>query len=95
MKAITANALQDGAVVYLGDDDQWTPHLSSAARFEDGDAKDVLAAACSRIEEITEAYLISVDDSGAIIGRETIRETIRKGGPTVRLDLGLQAESCG
>ena len=95
MKIVTANKLQDGVVVYLGDDDQWTPHVLSAARFEDSDADNVLAAACSRVEEITDAYLVSVDLEGAIIGRERLRETIRKAGPTVRLDLGLQAGSCG
>ncbi len=94
MKIVTANSLQDGAVVYLGDDDQWTPQLSGAARFEDSDAKDVLVAAQTRIEEITDAYLVSIDQDGAITGRETLRETIRKAGPTVRLDLGLQAEQC-
>lgn len=94
MKIITANALSDGAVVYLGDDDLWTPHQSHAARFDDDDAESVLAAACTRVEEITEAYLVSVDRDGAIIGRETLRETIRTAGPTVRRDLGLQSGGC-
>ncbi len=92
MKAVTANRLEDGAVVYLGDDDQWTPHLCVAAHFDDADAEDVLAAARGRTEEITDAYLVAVDDEGALVGRETLRETIRKSGPTVRADLGYQAE---
>ena len=94
MKIVTANSLQDGAVVYLSDDDQWSPNQFKAARFEDSDAADVLAAAQSRIEEITDAYLVTVSDDGEIIGREKLRETIRKAGPTVRRDLGLQAEQC-
>lgn len=94
MKIVTANNLQDGAVVYLSDDDQWTQQLDHAARFEDGDADDVLAAGQSRIEEITDAYLVSVDQSGELTGRETLRETIRKSGPTVRCDLGHQSEQC-
>ena len=94
MKIITANALVDGAVVYLGDDDLWTTEQKNAARFEDDDAETVLTAALSRVEEITEAYLVSVDPAGGIIGRETLRETIRTAGPTVRRDLGLQAGSC-
>lgn len=94
MKIVTANNLQDGAVVYLSDDDQWTLQPTNAARFEDGDAEIVLAAAQSRIEEITDAYLVSVDRAGEITGRETLRETIRKAGPSVRQDLGAQAEQC-
>jgi hypothetical protein len=91
MKAITANRLDDGAVVYLDDDDRWTAHLASAAQFEDDDAKNVLAAVQSRVKEIADVYLIDVTDAGALAGRETLRETIRKSGPTVRADLGYQA----
>ncbi len=91
MKAITANRLSDGAVVYLGDDDQWTAQIEGAAAFDNDDAKAVLDAAQSRKTEITEAYLIDVDEAGAPAGREALRETIRKSGPTVRTDLGYQA----
>lgn len=91
MKAVTGNRLDDGAVVYLGDDDRWTADLTAAARFDDDDAKDVLAAAQARVKEIADAYLIDVSDAGAPTGRETLRETIRKSGPTVRVDLGYQA----
>ncbi len=91
MKAVTGNRLGDGAVVYLGDDDRWTTDLAAAARFEGDDAKSVLAAAQARVKEITDAYLIEVDGAGAPAGREALRETIRKSGPTVRLDLGYQA----
>ncbi len=93
MKAVTANRLDDGAVVYLGDDDSWTPTLAAAARFENDEAKSVLAAALSRVKEISDAYLIDVDENGAPAGRETLRETIRKSGPTVRTDLGYQASA--
>ncbi len=91
MKAVTANRLSDGAVVYLGDDDRWTSELSAAARFTDEDAKPVLAAAQSRVTEIADSYLVEVDDDGALQGRESLRETIRLSGPSVRLDLGYQA----
>lgn len=91
MKAVTANTLDDGAVVYLGDDDQWTSYLQEAARFEDEDAKPVLEAARIRTAEIADAYLVDVDAAGALSGREALRETIRRRGPTVRRDLGYQA----
>ena len=91
MKAITANRLSDGAVVYLGDDDQWTAAVARAARFADEDAEAALAAAQSRKTEIADAYLITVSEDGALAGRERLRETIRTAGPTVRVDLGYQA----
>lgn len=93
MKAVTANRLKDGAVVYLAGDESWTSDLSAAARFADADAAAALEAAQARVKEIADAYLIDVDDKGAPAGRETLRETIRKSGPTVRLDLGYQAEA--
>ncbi len=94
MKAITGNRLSDGAVVYLGDNDLWTEQKSEAARFDDGDVAPVLHAAQLRVREITDAYIIDVSADGAPAGRAIIRETIRGAGPTVRGDLGLQAECC-
>ncbi len=94
MKIVTANRLEDGAVVYLGDDDRWTESLADAAQFDDQDAENVLAAAESRVEEIAGAYLAPVDEDGAVSARERLRETIRSAGPTVRLDLGRQSECC-
>ena len=91
MKIVTGNRLEDGAVVYLGCEDRWVPHLSAAARFGDDDAKSILASAQSRTKEIADTYLVDVDDDGALVGRETLRETIRKSGPTVRTDIGYQA----
>lgn len=91
MKAVTANRLDDGKVVYLSDEDRWTPHLCAAARFADDDADPVLGAARARASEIADAYLVEVDADGALTGRAVIRETIRSAGPTVRADLGLNA----
>jgi len=91
MKAITGNRLSDGAVVYLAGNDQWATRLTEAAFFEKTDANNVLTAVLSREAEIAEAYLIEIGDGGALAGREALRETIRKSGPTVREDLGSQA----
>ena len=92
MKSVTGSRLSDGAVVYLADDDQWVTDLGNAARFEDADAAPVLEAARLRVREIADAYLIDVDEYAAPAGRTALRETIRKSGPTVRGDLGYQAE---
>ena len=93
MKAITANRLSDGLVVYLDGNDQWTEKQSDAARIDNDESVAALAAAQSRVGEIADAYLIDVNETGAPDGRAKIRETIRKSGPTVRADLGYQAAS--
>ena len=87
MKIVTANQLSDGALVYLDDDAGWTTHQSKAAKFSDQDAKVVLCTVLTRTEVIADAYLVDIDDSGALSGRERLREAIRREGPTVRPDL--------
>ncbi len=91
MKAVTANRLEDGAVVYLAADDSWTINIAAAIRLGDDEAGAALAAAEKRVTEIAGAYLINLDDAGAPAGREKLRESIRKSGPTVRPDLGRQS----
>jgi hypothetical protein len=93
MKAVTANRLADGTVVYLDVDGQWTPDIAAARRLTAAETEPTLAAARARSEDIASAYLIEVSDGGAPSGRETLRETIRSLGPTVRRDLGRQAEA--
>lgn len=92
MKAVTGNRLADGRVVYLAPDNYWAEHIAVAARFSDDEAPDVLAAAQARVTEVADAYLIDIED-GVAAGRERLRETIRSAGPTVRRDLGNQAEA--
>ena len=91
MKIVTGNRLEDGAVVYLRDDDVWSPYICEAVQFSKEDGVVVLAAAQKRVSEIADAYLIDVNAEGAPAGREALRETIRKCGPTIRPDLGYQA----
>lgn len=92
MKAITANILKDGHVVYLASDEMWTDHLSEAALFESAESEAALERAKARVTEITSAYLIDAE-AGAASGQKALRETIRSAGPTVRRDLGKQAET--
>ncbi|MBI1364391.1 MAG: DUF2849 domain-containing protein [Alphaproteobacteria bacterium] len=91
MKAVTGNLLSNGRVVYLAADDHWTERLEDAMLLDDADAEPVLAAAKSRIREIANAYLIDAEN-GAATGQKALRETIRASGPSVRKDLGKQAE---
>ena len=90
MKAITANLLASGAVVYLDGDGNWVSRLAEAHRFAAEEADAALQLALLRKREIAGAYLVDVNDEGAE-GRERLRETIRNLGPTVRTDLGKQA----
>ncbi len=92
MKAVTANLLADGAVVYLGADDALVGRFDAAALFAPEDADAALARVTARATLVAAAYLIDAERSGPI-GREAMRETIRRNGPTVRRDLGKQAEN--
>lgn len=92
MKAITANRLTDGEVVYVGADDALVDRFERARLFDDGAAEEALAEILTRKTVIAAAYLIDAEEAG-LVGREALRETIRKNGPTVRRDLGKQAEA--
>jgi len=93
MKAVTANLLATGGVVYLGPDDQWVGGLEDALQFEGPGAQDALEISQMRVLEIAGAYLIEVSEENAAAGRERLRESIRNAGPTVRADLGTQANN--
>ena len=90
-KVLTANRLTDGLVLYLAPDG-WTQNIDSAQRAETDDQaavledKGKLAAAAN---EVADPYLIDMDDDGP----DRWREAIRASGPTVRTDLGYQAEA--
>jgi len=81
MKAITANRLADGRVVYRSQSGAWTEALSEAAQFEDGAAEDALAEAISDQLLVVGPYLIDVAEK-APAGREEVREKIRLKGPS-------------
>lgn len=93
MKAVTANRLSDGAVVYLNEDRNWTADVRQAARYDADAAEAALSQAQARATEIADVYLIDISEEGAPAGRAALRETIRTAGPTVRTDLGYQAEA--
>ena len=89
-KAITANSLLDGRVLYLGVDGDWIDEVIGAKLFSVNEIDDALQSANARTEEITGAYAIEISGD-ELTGRERLRELIRSRGPTVRLDLGKQA----
>lgn len=92
MKAITANRLYDGVVLYVGRRGEFVERFEQAALYDEAAAKAELQAVLARDTAIANAYLIEADASGPI-GREALRETIRRNGPTIRKDLGKQSEA--
>ena len=97
-QALTANRLNDGIVVYLAADDRWSESLQDADVAEGKEAADaLLARAAPSVDrnEVVEPYLFEVSREDGGIRAVSVRETIRQAGPTVRRDLGKQAELAG
>ena len=93
-KIVTANRLDDGLVVYLNGAG-WSERIEDARIAGDDAAADgLLAEAEGQGQEIRviEPYLIEVAIEGAAPRPVSYREAIRAQGPTVRLDLGKQAD---
>jgi hypothetical protein len=92
LKAITANRLTDGAVVYLADGGAWRETLRGcrlAQSAEECAAMEEVArwAASSNLVVGPYAIDVTMDDAGAA-RPASLREAIRIEGPTVRPDLG-------
>ena len=97
-QALTANRLNDGIVVYLAADDRWSESLQDADVAEGKEAADaLLARAAPSVDrnEVVEPYLFEVSPEDEGIRAISVRETILQAGPTVRRDLGKQAELAG
>ncbi len=93
-KIVTANRLDDGLVVYLNGAG-WSERIEDASIAGDDAAADgLLAEAEGQGQEIRviEPYLIEVALEGAAPRPVSYREAIRAQGPTVRPDLGKQAD---
>lgn len=98
IKILTANNLLSGEVVFLTDDGDWSPHICEAAVAETAEAIAELEAAGvigERERTVVASYLVDVErgSNGPVPVR--VREHIRTLGPTVRTDLGKQAELAG
>ncbi len=92
MKLLTANRLNDGRVIYLGEADAVVEAID-AARPLDADAADTaLAQAQSRPAIFVNPYLIEVEGR-APTGRDRLKERIRSLGPTVGHSLAFVARN--
>ena len=100
LKAITANRLRDGAVVWLGPQNggvgnDWVERIEAAAAYDDaGAAQALLVAQEDEARNIVVAiYTLDVAlADGAPVPLRT-KERIRALGPSVRTDIGKQADT--
>ncbi len=92
MKLLTANRLNDGRVIYLGEADAAVEAIDDA-RILDADAADAaLALAQSRPAVFVNPYLIEVEGR-APSGRDRLKEGIRSVGPSVGHSLAFTARN--
>ena len=95
LKAITANRLRDGAVVWLGPQGDWVERITAAAAYDEAGA----AAALTRAQQdearnlVVAIYALDVEILDGAPAPLRTKERIRALGPSVRADVGKQADS--
>ena len=92
---VTANRLSDGVVVFLDARGAWTEdyHLGAALTGEAAKAEALAVASRSvAANAVIDPYWIELDERGGRWVPKALREAIRASGPTVRRDLGKQAQ---
>ena len=97
-QALTANRLVDGDVVFMTRAGQWSLSVDEAALAQEPDAVKALEARGREAEAaniVTGSYLFEAERRDGRVRASHIRERIRTLGPTVRLDLGKQAQGSG
>lgn len=92
MKALTANRLIDGEVVFAKGA-EWVEHFADAELFDD-DARAEAAEAHGKSQPtvVVDVYLIDLDQTDGIWTPVSYRERIRALGPTNHMTHGKQAE---
>lgn len=92
MKALTANRLDDGEVVFWKAG-RWVERFAEAELFADAETGEVAEAhAKSQPTVVVDAYLIDLVESEGLWAPLSYRERIRALGPTNHLGHGKQAE---
>jgi sulfite reductase (NADPH) hemoprotein beta-component len=94
MKALTANRLDDGEVVFWKQG-RWVPSFGDAELFDEDRTEAAIAAEAHAKTEVTvvvEPYLIDLTPSEGRWAPLSYRERIRALGPTNKPDHGKQAE---
>jgi hypothetical protein len=90
---ITANRVDDGAVVYRSPDGRWTTELGAAAVAIDADSARALAQAAAEDDlNAIGPYIAPVSVlPGGHVRPGNLRELIRLGGPTIELPTPLDS----
>jgi hypothetical protein len=93
-QVLTANRLQPGEVVYWNGAKGWVTALAEAEVLEDERAESTLKEVQEYVakREVVATYLFDVRVENGAIKPVKMREIIRAAGPTVRRDLGKQAD---
>jgi Protein of unknown function (DUF2849) len=97
-QVLTANRLTDGDVVFLNRAGDWSLSIDEAALAQEPDAIKALEARGREAEAanlVTGSYLFEAERREGRVLAVHIRERIRTLGPTVRPDLGKQADGSG
>lgn len=95
---VTANRLRDGIAVFMTRSGEWSEAIDEAVLALEPQAAAALEARAKEDERktlVTGAYLIDAERLDGRVRASHIRERMRALGPTVRLDLGKQAEGKG
>ena len=95
LKVVTANRLDDGDVVYLTATGEWSAWLDDSGPAETPEEEAALlesAEQAVRGRLVVDPYLMPVEHDEGRLRPLSQREIIRAAGPSVRLDLGKQAE---
>ena len=95
---VTANRLRDGIAVFMTRGGDWSETIDDAALALEPEAAAALEARAKEDEKktlVTGSYLIDAERVDGRVRASHIRERMRALGPTVRLDLGKQAEGKG
>lgn len=95
---LTANRLGDGIAVFFSRTGAWSEQLDEATLALEKEAAASLEKRGLEEEafnEVTGTYLVKAERRGAKIFATDLRERMRTLGPTVRMDLGKQAEGKG
>lgn len=97
-QALTANRLRDGEVVFYTHAGAWNESIDDAVLATEPLAAKALEERGKQDEErtlVTGAYLFDATRENGRVKAVHIRERIRTRGPSVRADLGKQAEGKG
>lgn len=95
---VTANRLRDGIAVFLTRGGEWSETIDEAVLALEPQAAAALEARAREDEKktiVTGSYLVDAERLDGRVRAAHIRERMRALGPTVRVDLGKQAEGKG